>query len=102
MFCRIRFEALLTLHGSINLPGWHDSLLHQSVRNNCCDLSVEEVQNPVLHSTDACAKFVDIVSKIVRLGPAEFVSQFPKPLQAQITLVLHLLGQLAKPFQEWT
>lgn len=58
---------------------------------------VEEIEQPIINVSKPPPELIYAVSKIVRLGPAQFVAELGEPLDAHDTLGISFLRQAFQP-----
>jgi hypothetical protein len=71
-------KPLLSSNGSFNLNRWRLFFLHETMCQYRGVFSVEEVQNPIVHSSDLYSKLVDPITQLVSHRSPEFVPHFPE------------------------
>ena len=100
MLRRIRFKPLLAFNGAVDLLWWHGAFFDDSMRHNCRNRTVEEIQDPAVDTLPAGTQFVDSIPQQIRLRPPQFVTQFAEPFHPQKALRLGFYRQLLDPLQE--
>ena len=55
---RIRLKPFLAVDCMLDFPGRHRPLLHDPVRDNDCERSMEEIQDPMVHAPKAGTQLV--------------------------------------------
>ena len=98
----IQFEQLLALYCTVYF-NWRDSsLFYNSMRDYSRHAAIKEIQNSIVDTLVACAKFMNSITQKICRRPAQFVALLLKPLDAQETLGSCLNGLIIKPIQEGT
>ncbi len=70
----IGFEASFSLDRPVDLLGGDRAFLYDSMRNNCGDCPVKEIQNPVLKVMEGYAQLIDPVAEEVRFRTSQLMS----------------------------
>src|SRR2546427_10462314 len=96
------FQILFKLHLSpqrlVYFRRRHDSLFHQTMRENC-HLAMEEVKDPVVIALQPYAKLVDPVTEVLSFRSPDFMAKLLETLDPHPTFVLSLEGKRIQPIE---
>jgi mannose/fructose/N-acetylgalactosamine-specific phosphotransferase system component IIC len=68
-------------------------------------LTVKEIQDAVVHTAVPCAKLIDAITQLIRLGAAKLMASLSKSANAGHALGIRLpvfTAKLLQPFHDWS
>ena len=70
---RVRFEQLFPSFREVDLSLGYIPLFLTAMRDNHHSPALEEIEDAVVNALIARSEFVDVIAKVIRFGPPQFV-----------------------------